>query len=62
MFYAKIDNGEDFTFRFYTKADRNQFVADHQAARAVSSKQAKFVAGAQKCVTYIGKVRGSWVR
>ncbi len=63
MFYAKIDNGEDFTFRFYTKATRDLFVSDHQGGRAVTAKEAKFVPGAHRCVTYSGKSeRLSWVR
>ena len=63
MFYAKIDNGEDFTFRFYTKADRDQFVAEHTGGRAVSAKDAKFVPGAHSCVTYSAKnAKLGWVR
>lgn len=55
MFYATIDNGENRRFRFYTKAHRDQFVADHDGGRAMTAKAAKFVAGADSCVTYAGK-------
>lgn len=63
MFYAKIDNDEDFTFRFYTKADRDEFVADHDGGRAITAKAAKFVPGAHSHVTYSGKTKaGAWAR
>lgn len=55
MFYAQIDNGEGFTFRFFNKADRDQFVADHEGGLAIPAKKAKFVPGADRCVTYSRK-------
>lgn len=63
MFYATIDNSEAKAFRFYTKANRNQFVADHEGGRAIAAKEAKFVPGADRCVTYTGKsAAGIWCR
>ncbi len=63
MFYATIDNGEAKAFRFYTKADRALFVADHVGGRAVSAKEAKFVPGSDRCITFTGKsASGNWFR
>lgn len=63
MFYATIDNGESRTFRFYTKADRNQFVEDHDGGRAITAKEAKFVPAADRCITLTGRTaKGVWCR
>lgn len=59
MFYATIDNGENYTFRFYTKADRDAFISATHQARALTAKADKFVPGTSKCVTYVRSTKTS---
>lgn len=55
MFYAHLTNSEGLlTARFYTRVLRDDF-CETTGAVAVRSRAAKFVAGADRCVTYWGK-------
>lgn len=65
MFYAHLthENGEFVKARFHTKADRDQFIADHNgAAIAVTAKAAKFVPGADGNVTFDHRDERGWIR
>lgn len=65
MWYAILEVSENETLkaRFYSRADRDRFVDDHPGkARPVRSKQAKFVPGADRCVTFSGRRDdGTWL-
>lgn len=65
MFYATLTNDMPRTFRFYTKADRDLFVQEHDGAgaTAISAKKAKYAPNTDRCATYSGKsAKGSWCR
>ncbi len=64
MFYARHTNngGELWTVRFYNRAERDAFCAQVQGAEPVRSKSAKYIPGADRCITYSGQdAKGAWL-